>query len=476
MATVAVIGIWVGEGDLQRSKIAFVVGTLVGIVVVWRTKNGPGRTHFVFLIALIAFGVGHARSASEWRAVTEARFEQHNGEATVVGDSKAVGKGRRVIFEIEGQRFESWVFGSKRHRVKSLDSGDVVLVEGVRMILDQGRERRFHIRHIVGRFEVTSISTAVDGENRSSALMRAANRVRAAIREGAGHVREDRATLFTGLVYGDDSEQSPEMVARFRASGLAHLTAVSGQNVVFVLGMFAPILTRLRRPTRVALTIMILGWFAIMTRLEPSVVRAVFMAGVSTAMVALGRPVSSWIALCLTVCLATMVDPFLVWSVGWWLSVSGCIGLIVATPLISRTLGRYPRWVASWLAPTIAAQTGVLGVIVAVFGWPSAVSIPSNLLAAPVAGAVMLLGLPISILAGRLPDAVSVVLMWPVGLAVAWVDGVATLGARMDPPGAVDVAVAVTSVAVVVGTLIARASTNSHRSVDLGDPARTPSL
>jgi competence protein ComEC len=30
---------------------------------------------------------------------------------------------------------------------------------------------------------------------------------------------------------GDDGDQPADMVARFRASGLSHLTAVSGQNV-----------------------------------------------------------------------------------------------------------------------------------------------------------------------------------------------------------------------------------------------------
>jgi hypothetical protein len=31
--------------------------------------------------------------------------------------------------------------------------------------------------------------------------------------------------------------------------------------------------------------------------------------------------------------------------------------------------------------------------------------------------------------------------MWPIGWGVAWVEGVATLGARIDPPAAVDMTV-----------------------------------
>ena len=54
----------------------------------------------------------------------------------------------------------------------------------------------------------------------------------------------DDAALFTGLVIGDDARQSPEMISAFRSSGLSHLTAVSGENVAFVLALVAPLLRR----------------------------------------------------------------------------------------------------------------------------------------------------------------------------------------------------------------------------------------
>lgn len=449
VAAATVSGIWIAEGGVQRRLIGVVVWMVLAIVVVvraHRSRSARGTVSALIAIAaLVAFGLGFMRSTTEWAAVGDVAYGRYTGEAVVVGDSHEVGAARRVILEIDGRRFETWVFGSKRFRVQSLDSGDIVVVDGQRTRIDAGRVRRFHVRHIVGRFEVESMTDARHGDRRSPHVVRAANRVRDAIRNGAQHLPTDRAALFTGLVYGDDSAQPPEMIDRFRRSGLAHLTAVSGQNVSFLLAMLGPLLSRLPRPSRLGITVVVLAWFAVMTRLEPSVVRAVFMAGVTAVAIAAGRPVSSWIALCATVCVATLVDPFLVWSVGWWLSVSGSIGLIAATKPIERALERRPRWLSAWIAPTVAAQAGVLAVIAAVFGWPSAMSIPSNLLAAPVAGAVMLAGLPIAIVAALVPAPVAEVVMWPVGVSVAWVDSVARIGARVDPPGSVDVAVAVAS-------------------------------
>ena len=69
------------------------------------------------------------------------------------------------------------------------------------------------------------------------------------------------------------------------------------------------------------------------------------------------------------------------------------------------------------------------------FGRLPLVSIPANLLAVPVAGAVMLYGLPAGLVAGWLP-VTAPVLMAPARLGTRWVDTVALLGERLEPGGA----------------------------------------
>ena len=81
---------------------------------------------------------------------------------------------------------------------------------------------------------------------------------------------------------------------------------------------------------------------------------------------------------------------------------------------------------------TLGAQIGVVVPSVLVFGRLPLVSIPANLLAVPVAGAVMLYGLPAGLLAGWLPWTAPVV-MFPIRIGVRWVDTVAAIGARLEP-------------------------------------------
>jgi len=69
-----------------------------------------------------------------------------------------------------------------------------------------------------------------------------------------------------------------------------------------------------------------------------------------------------------------------------------------------------------------------------VFGRLPLLSVPANLLAVPVAGFVMLYGLPAGLLAGFVPP-VAPIVMLPCRIGVRWVDTVAVLADRLEPAG-----------------------------------------
>jgi competence protein ComEC len=71
-----------------------------------------------------------------------------------------------------------------------------------------------------------------------------------------------------------------------------------------------------------------------------------------------------------------------------------------------------------------------------VFGGVPLVSLPANVLAVPVAGFVMLYGLPAALAAGVVVDDapwVATLLLLPARVGVRWVDTVAALGQRVEP-------------------------------------------
>ena len=277
--------------------------------------------------------------------------------------------------------------------------------------------------------------------------------MRRLISSGAKSFPFDERSLFTGLVVGDDSKQSEQMVSAFRKSGLAHLVAVSGQNVAFVLTALSPLLRRLRNRARLVVTLGVLIWFVVITRVEPSVIRAAVMAGVATLSISLGRPTRTLRILALTVITTIFLDPLLAWSVGYYMSVGATTGLCLLSGRLSRVVPG-PRWLASLIAATISAQVGVAPAVVFVFGFPAAIGILANILAVPVASLVMLTGLPLSLFAGAISEtafsALGTIVMWPVLIGVRWVWWVAALGERLSVTGYANFAMWITVLALIL--------------------------
>jgi competence protein ComEC len=368
----------------------------------------------------------------------------YEGWATVAGDPDPSHGTTRLLLELDGERFETWVRGrAAQLRVATWEQGDIVWVAGERRPLDLERAGRVAWQHVVGGFEPDVLGDRLGGRR----VDVASNRVRGLITTATTALGTvDHAALARGLIIGDDSEQSDAMTARFRVSGLSHLTAVSGQNVALALSIAGPLLHRARPLLRLAATVAVIGWFVVLTRAEPSVLRAGTMAALSALAFATGSEREPVRMLSAAVVLLLVADPLLVRSVGFWLSVGATAGVtIVGPPLRRRLAGLGP--LATPLAMTVAAQVGVLVPSIAVFGRLAVIGVVANLAAVPVAGLVMLYGLPASIVAGAVAP-LRGLLMAPVALGVGWVDAVAVAASAVErhPPWNVVVTLGVLAV------------------------------
>jgi competence protein ComEC len=155
------------------------------------------------------------------------------------------------------------------------------------------------------------------------------------------------------------------------------------------------------------------------------------MAGLSATAYATGRERTPFRLLCLAVIVLILVDPLLAWAIGFWLSVGATAGVCTVGPWLARRLAVFGP-LAVPLGVTLGAQVGVVVPSVLVFGRLPLVSVAANLLAVPVAGFVMLYGLPAGLVAGSVP-AIAPVVMTPVHVGTRWVDTVAAVGARLEP-------------------------------------------
>jgi competence protein ComEC len=146
----------------------------------------------------------------------------------------------------------------------------------------------------------------------------------------------------------------------------------------------------------------------------------------------LGRQQSIARLLAWTVTILVLIDPMLVWSVGFWLSTGATAGVcLIAPPLAERLPG--PLWIRAPLSVTLGAQIGVGLPSWLVFHRLPLVSLPANLLAVPVAGFVMLFGIPAGLVAALVPP-IAPLVMAPCVAGSRWVSTIAYIAAGAEPP------------------------------------------
>jgi competence protein ComEC len=197
----------------------------------------------------------------------------------------------------------------------------------------------------------------------------------------------ERAALLRGIVLGDDGGLSDGLRQRFRASGLYHLLAVSGQNVALVaLGAVGLVwLVGLSRWVGEVGALLSIGAYVLAVGPQPSVVRA----GIAGALVSLAwltaRMSDRWHFLLLGALALLAWNPYTLFDAGFQLSFVAVAAIFVLVPPLHSALEGYP--LPGWLRDAVAVS-GACGLATAPVMWIqfhalSLLTIPANALAAP---------------------------------------------------------------------------------------------
>lgn len=372
-------------------------------------------------VAVLVSGLAHRALAG----LDDVRQGPVAGEVTLVADPVATADGTRVDASLRGRRVELLAGGLAAEALAPRLAGERLRIRG-ELAAAPADAPWLTVRHVGAVVQAHVVEPVSEG----SLAPRVANGLRRTLSRGARVLSPEERSLYTGVVIGDDRAQSAALADDFRGAGLTHLLAVSGQNVAFALVLVGPLLRRLRLWPRLALTGAVIGLFALMTRFEPSVLRASAMAALAATTTTTGSPLPRVRILALAVTGVLVIDPLLVGSVGFQLSVAAAAAIVVfAAPVAAALPGPAPLREA--LAVTTAAQLGVAPVLLLTFGPLPLASLPANLLAVPAAGPLMMWGLTGGMVAGVVPDGVAAVLHLPTRALLGWLALVAERAARL---------------------------------------------
>ena len=455
VATAATLGVTAA----WRIAAAVLLALLVGLTL-WLARRRPGRTSaprgvaaavaLAVMATALCLGAAGAqamvRDAGSVRALAD-RGAVVRVEAMVVSDPRTVAAspragGRELVLvrlavsAIEGRGERSLV----RSRVLVFaDSGWARLHWGERLSA-VGRLAPARVGDdVTATLSARGPPVILAGAAR---VDRAAERLRVGLRTASEGLAPDPRGLLPGLVVGDTSLQPPDLVDDMRATGLTHLSAVSGTNVTIVC-VLALALGRgagLGRRLRLAAAGLVLLGFVVLARPEPSVLRAAVMGGIGLMAVAGSRRRAGVPALSTAVLVLLVVDPWLAKSYGFALSVLATLGLLLLARPWTDSLSRWlPRWLAAGLAIPLAAQAVCGPVVVLLSGQVSLVSLPANMLVAPLVAPATVLGLAaalVSVLSPQLAHLLAVAAGWPCAVITGVARRLADVpGGQVDWPG-----------------------------------------
>ncbi|HXG76321.1 MAG TPA: ComEC/Rec2 family competence protein, partial [Gaiellaceae bacterium] len=247
-------------------------------------------------------------------------------------------------------------------------------------------------------------------------------RVEDAVGRGADR---GRRALVLGVVLGEDEGLPRPVLDRFRASGLYHLLAVSGQNVAFLAaGVFGLAwLLRLPRLAREGATLLAIAAYVLTVGWQPSVVRA----GVAGALASLawiaGRPRDRWHFLALGALVLLAWAPTALLEPGFQLSFAAVAAIFWGLPRVRSPLAGLPLPHAAREGVGVSLVCGLVTcpIVLLHFGEAPLYTVPANALALPAAPLVLAFGL-LAAAASPLSPAAAAALAWLAGLAAAWLD------------------------------------------------------
>jgi competence protein ComEC len=291
--------------------------------------------------------------------------------------------------------------------------GELVAPKGQRNGFDERTWLRHRGVHVVLRLDEWEIV------GRRGGLGGVADRLRAWLAGGVARGQHgERAAVLEGVVLGDDGGLSDGLKQRFRASGLYHLLAVSGQNVALVAAGALAIAWLLGLPRWLG-ELGALGGIAsyvLAVGPQPSVIRA----GVAGALASLAwlsaRMTDRWYFLLVGAALLLAWNPYTLFDAGFELSFAAVVSIFVLVPRLRGVIEGHPipRGLGEVVAVSAACGLATAPIMWIQFHAVPLLTIPANALAAPAMVPLLELALVSAVLAPIVPAG---------AVAIAWVNG-----------------------------------------------------
>lgn len=204
--------------------------------------------------------------------------------------------------------------------------------------------------------------------------------------------KETAAVCFAMLTGNTDAISEGTLTA-FRSGGIAHVFAVSGLHIGVIYGALTFVFRKcgVNRYVSTAIRIAALCLYAGVCLFSASSVRALVMCSVAAVSGCVHRKSDGLNALAFAAVILLLINPLNLYSVGFKLSFSAVLGILLLSKNLARLLKFLPKKFAGALAVAISVQFSTLPVQLTSFGYVSAAGLALNIVFIPLVSVLYVL-------------------------------------------------------------------------------------
>src|SRR5690554_3302735 len=220
--------------------------------------------------------------------------------------------------------------------------------------------------------------------------------------------QRDEIAIINAILMGQRHDIASEMYDNYAAAGAIHILAISGLHVGIVMLLLQALFKPLERLPKgklwsILAVVCCLWAFAVFTGLSPSVLRATTMFTFVTVGLQLKRHTNPFNTLICSAFLLLLIDPNLLFQVGFQLSYLAVFGILLIFPLLQNLKQfkqKVPQKIWEIVSLSIAAQAGVLPLSLFYFHQFPGLFLLTNVVIIPFLGIILGAGIVILICAG----------------------------------------------------------------------------
>ena len=280
---------------------------------------------------------------------------------------------------------------------KILAKGNFSKPEGSRNYRGYNYEEYLKTEKIYGIVEVEVCNIKIVQKNSSSAFKNIINKTKAFVKNKLSiFLPEQYSNLCSALILGDKQDIDDKIIKDFSNSNLAHILAVSGMHLTYIISIFLIITKPIGKSNQNFVLIFSIIFFCNLAGNTCSIVRASIMMIMYFLSKIFHRKSDSITNLSISVLLILISNPYSIKSLSFLLSVGGTLGIIIFYNSITKFFDnkitckiKFLKYIRSQVVLGISANIIILPMTAIIFNKISIVFLFSNPIASVLLNIIM---------------------------------------------------------------------------------------